>query len=528
MRKARGWLESIILLTALFVALAACSAPPVPQPQPTNAPTQAAQPITAATQAVTPTTIATSAAPTVAATHVPSTSAPTSASTIAPTTTPISAPTLAPTTAPAGFAITDSAGRKLTLAKIPERIVSLAPSTTEIVCALNACDKLIGVDTFSDFPAQVKAIPKLSNGFDPNYEQIVAAKPDLVLAAGITSPDVIKKLEDLQLPVLVVGEENASFDTIKNDIALVGVALGKEDQAKQVNAAIDQKIADVKAKVAQATTKPRVFWELDATDPAKPYTPGPGSFVNQIIEIAGGENVASRATSPYPQLSAEEIIQANPQVIILSDAAYGVAPESVGKRPGWDVIDAVKNNRVYPIDDNLVSRPGPRVAEGVEAAAKLIHPELFTASSSGQTYTDPFAYCAAVGNADTPSAPYVGDKVPKAVADGLRQAMGGVGTPDDVFLQGTFWRCMGGKVYACNVGANIPCDSKADTNKTPTLAMNDYCKQNPNSDFIPAVVTGHSTVYEWSCQNGAAQVGKQILDVDAQGFPVQFWYEIKS
>ncbi|HZQ07747.1 MAG TPA: ABC transporter substrate-binding protein [Anaerolineae bacterium] len=528
MRKARGWFPSIVLLTALFMALAACSAPPVPEAQPTSAPTQGSQPTTAATQAAQPTTAVTQSVPTVASTNVPPTRAPTNVSTTAPTSAPTSAPTAAPTTATAGVTITDSAGRKLTLANIPARIVSLAPSTTEIVCALNACDKLIGVDTFSDFPAQVKSLPKLSNGFDPNYEQIVAVKPDLILAAGITSPDVIKKMEDLQLPVLVVGEENASFDTIKNDIALVGMALGSEDQAKQVNASIDQKIADVKAKVAQATTKPRVFWELDATDPAKPYTPGPGSFINQIIEVTGGENVASRATSPYPQLSAEEIIQANPQVIILSDAAYGVAPESVGKRPGWDVIDAVKNNRVYPIDDNLVSRPGPRVAEGVEAAAKLIHPELFTATSSGQTFTDPFAYCSAVGNADTPSAPYVGDKVPKAVVDGLRQAMGGVGTPDDVFLQGTFWRCMGGKVYACNVGANIPCDSKADTNKTPMQAMNDYCKQNPNTDFIPAVVTGHSTVYEWKCQNGAAQVGKQLLDVDAQGYPAQFWYEIKS
>ncbi|MBI4670300.1 MAG: ABC transporter substrate-binding protein [Chloroflexi bacterium] len=291
---------------------------------------------------------------------------------------PTAAPTLAPTQAPSGVSLTDSAGRNVTLTTLPTRIVSLTPSTTEIACAVGACDKLVGVDQFSDFPAQVKTLPKLSDGFNPNYEQIVAAKPDLVLVAGITSPDVIKKLEELKINVLVVGAVSTTFDTIKSEIGMVGKAVGRADQAAQVVAAMDVKLADLATKIAQAKTKPRVFWELDATDPAKPFTPGPGSFIDEIITRAGGENVAHNASSPYPQLNAEEIIRANPQIIILSDAAYGIAPESVGKRPGWDVVQAVKDNKVFPIDDNLVSRPGPRVVEGLEAAAKLIHPELFT------------------------------------------------------------------------------------------------------------------------------------------------------
>lgn len=297
---------------------------------------------------------------------------------IQPTVASAQLPTTVPTQAAMGITVTDSAGRTLKLMTAPARIVSLAPSSTEIVCAVGACDKLVGIDQFSDYPPQVKNVAKLNDGFNPNYEQIVAAKPDLVLVAGITSPDVIKKLDELKLPVLVIGAEQTTFDTIASEIKMVGNAVGNADQADAVVQTMQTRIAAVQAKTAQAKTKPRVFWELDATDPAKPFTPGPGSFIDEIIARAGGENIAHNASSPYPQLNAEEIIKQNPEVILLSDAAYGVAPESVGKRPGWDVVEAVQRNRVFPIDDNLVSRPGPRVADGLEAAAKLIHPELST------------------------------------------------------------------------------------------------------------------------------------------------------
>ncbi len=498
----------LVLAAGLVWLLAACAAPPVPS-APAAQPTAASEPTVGEPQ---PTTAE-------SPTAVPPTAAP-----------PAAAATAASTTASqTGVTVTDSAGRSVTFASPPTRIISLAPSTTEIVCAVGACAQLVGVDQFSDFPAEVKELPRISDGFNPNYEQIVAAKPDLVLAAGVTAPDVIKKLEELQLPVLVVGAEKTSFETIMSEIRMVGTVLGASAKADAVAGELEKQIEDVRTRVATATTKPRVFWELDATDPAKPFTAGPGSFVHEILTVAGGENIAAGASAPYPQLNAEEIIRADPQIIIMSDAAYGVAPESVGQRPGWDVITAVKENHVFPIDDNLVSRPGPRVGLGLEAAAKLIHPELFETSSGAQTtYDDPFAYCSAVGSANTPAAPYNGPAKPTSVLDGLRAAMGGnVGIPQDVFAQGTFWRCMGGHVYACNVGANIPCESKAETSKTPTQGEVDYCKQNPNTDFIPAYVTGHATIYEWACKNGAPEIVKQVLDVDAEGYPAQFWYEIK-
>lgn len=141
--------------------------------------------------------------------------------------------------------------------------------------------------------------------------------------------------------------------------------------------------------------------------------------------------------------------------------------------------------------------------------------------------TDPFAYCAVVGNLDAPDARWTGPKMPDAVLNGLIQAAKlSPNMPRDVLTQSSFWRCMSNKVYACTVGANLPCQEKADTNKTPTAAMNDYCKANPKADFIPAVVTGRATVYEWKCVNGKPEVGKELFKADARGFISDFWYEI--
>jgi len=272
--------------------------------------------------------------------------------------------------------VTDAAGRKVNIAKNPERIVSLAPSTTEILFALGLGGKVVAVDNFSDYPADVKALPKTGD-LKVNFEQVVAKTPDLVLAAGITSPDAVKKLEDLKLTVVVVGSATSTMENIQSDIALVGNVTGAQGQAQQVVDGLRKKLDSLKAKAATARTKPRVYWELDATDPTKPYTVGPGGFVSDIITLAGGDNVFAKSATPYAQISSEQVVSANPDVIIMSDAAYGVTVEALKARKGWNVVNAVKNNKVFPIDDNLVSRPGPRVVDGLEAAMRLIHPELF-------------------------------------------------------------------------------------------------------------------------------------------------------
>lgn len=281
-----------------------------------------------------------------------------------------------PTPTPPSVTITDSAKRTVTIHGVPQRIVSLAPSTTEIAFALGLGPRVVAVDSYSDYPAETKDLPKLKT-FPVSMEQLVSFKPDLILAAGVTGPDEIKKMEDLNLTILVVGVSSSSFDDIFADILLVGQATGTQAQAKQLTETMRNKVAEIKGTVGKAKDKPRVYWELDATDPTKPYTPGPGSFIDGLIALAGGTNIAAAAKITWAQLNAEEIVASNPEIIILSDTAYGITVESVKARPGWSTISAVKNDKVLPIEDNLVSRPGPRVVDGLAAAAKLIHPELF-------------------------------------------------------------------------------------------------------------------------------------------------------
>jgi hypothetical protein len=142
---------------------------------------------------------------------------------------------------------------------------------------------------------------------------------------------------------------------------------------------------------------------------------------------------------------------------------------------------------------------------------------------------DPFAYCASVGTIDAPDARYAGPKVPEVIVKGLRKEAGiGDEPPEDWIVAGTVWRCMDGNVWACFVGANLPCSEKADTSRTPTSEMEDFCKDNPTSDVIPAATTGRATVYEWRCTNGAPEIVKQVAEPDAQGFLSHIWYEIKA
>jgi hypothetical protein len=155
--------------------------------------------------------------------------------------------------------------------------------------------------------------------------------------------------------------------------------------------------------------------------------------------------------------------------------------------------------------------------------------ETNTTAATQTTYADPFSYCAAVGTLDSVDARYSGEKVPAAVIQGYLKAAGLENStePMDMLKAGTSWRCMDGKVYACNVGANLPCDSKANTDQTPAQAMKDFCQSNADATDIPASVTGHETVYAWSCSKGAVVVGAQLVQPDAQGYLSNIWYALE-
>jgi iron complex transport system substrate-binding protein len=288
------------------------------------------------------------------------------------------APTLAsagspPAAATAAFPVTvsDFQARTVTVAKRPERIVSVGPSITEFLFALGAGPRLVGVDDFSDEPAAAKAIEKVG-GIKVNCEKIVALKPDLVLSVKF-SDGTIEKLTSAGLLVVVVDPQTAG--DVARTATLVGRAVGAEGETLAND--IQKKVGDVRAKTAAATAKPRVYHEIDASDPTKIFTVGPGSFINDLIEIAGGVNIAATATTAYPQLSAEEILRADPEVIVLAAADYSAKPDEVAARAGWSAITAVKNKRFGTIAPNLINRPGPRVGDAAEAYARIVHPELY-------------------------------------------------------------------------------------------------------------------------------------------------------
>ena len=144
-----------------------------------------------------------------------------------------------------------------------------------------------------------------------------------------------------------------------------------------------------------------------------------------------------------------------------------------------------------------------------------------------KTYDNPFEYCQAVENADTPGSEYTGPKLPDSIAQQLRKDMGvSESMPAEMFKDATYWRCMDGDVYACNVGANLPCQDKADMSKEPNEGMLNYCGENPNAEFIPMYASGRSTVYEWKCDNGTPEIVKQIAETDQSGYIKDIWYKI--
>ena len=272
--------------------------------------------------------------------------------------------------------LTDGLGREVKLAGPAQRVVSLAPSNTELLYAVGAGSQVVGRDQLSDYPEAAKAATDIGSAFEAlNTELIVSLKPDLVLAAEINTADQVKALEDLGLTVYYL-KNPVTLEELYGNLEIVAQLTGHASDAAKVIDDLKARVAAVDEKIATAPEKPTAFYELDATDPARPYTVGKGTFITLLIERAGGQNIAGELDA-YPQLSLEQVVAADPDFIILGDSAYGTTPETVAARPGWDGLSAVKNNQVFPFDDNLVSRPGPRLVDGLEALAKLLHPELF-------------------------------------------------------------------------------------------------------------------------------------------------------
>ncbi|HHV79591.1 MAG TPA: cobalamin-binding protein [Firmicutes bacterium] len=271
--------------------------------------------------------------------------------------------------------VTDGLNRRVEIKGVPKRVVSLAPSNTEIVFALGAGTTLVGVDEYSDYPEETKKIPRVGGFSNPNLELIIASKPDLILADDIHT-SMIDQLSKVGCPVVLLRGNSPA--EVQHNIQIVGQILDKTKEAEALVADIKKRLEAVKQKVQSVPPekRPKVFYEV-YSDPI--MTAGPKTLIHSIIEAAGGQNVASDAATDWPQYSSEMIVQKNPEVILFPyfHGGESLTVEKIKTRPGWSGISAVLKKRVYPIDANIISRPGPRIAQAVEELARLFYPELF-------------------------------------------------------------------------------------------------------------------------------------------------------
>jgi iron complex transport system substrate-binding protein len=265
--------------------------------------------------------------------------------------------------------VKDGAGRDVTIPAEPKRIVSVAPSDTELVFALGKGGSLVGRSDFDTYPAEVKNVPSVGGFMPPNYEKIVAAKPDLLLVIGGSENERNKLINDYKLNVFVVDPKN--FDQLYAGIKNLGVVLNAQEAAEKVVADMQAAVKAVTDKVATAQVKPKVYYEV-WDEPL--MTAGTGTFVNDLITLAGGVNVGADVQG-WANYSAEKVAAANPDVIVASSKDD---LDKVKARKGWESFKAVKENKVVTIDDpNLITIPGPRLVQGLQWFAKTIHPELF-------------------------------------------------------------------------------------------------------------------------------------------------------
>ena len=278
--------------------------------------------------------------------------------------------------------LVDRVGNVVTLTEAPERIVSLAPSNTEVLFALGAGDYVVGVTDYCNYPYNFSAwvdagnLTSIGSFSGPSIEPIVALEPELVLATT-QSLDAASSLKNLGYAVLVV--EGQTIDEVLGDILLVGRAVGKDAEASAIVNDMRTRIDSVTHQLLGVTTTPTVYHEV-WNDPL--MSVGPDNFIDELITMAGGSNIFNDAATSWPMVSSESVISKNPDVMFFPDMYMGVGNfydtmESVENRPGWDSISAVQNDALYEIDADIISRSGPRLVDALEIIAKMVHPEIF-------------------------------------------------------------------------------------------------------------------------------------------------------
>ncbi|WP_028610938.1 ABC transporter substrate-binding protein [Paenibacillus harenae] len=262
----------------------------------------------------------------------------------------------------------DDTGTEVTFEQAPTKIVTLVPSETEAIYAIGSGDQVVGVDEWSNYPEEAAAKPKVGD-MTTNIEAVAALNPDLVLASSTMNSEAIAKLRELNITVFA--SEPKTYDEVVAKLEMLGKMMNKQTEA----AAVADRMRDVKQQVAEAVKdaeKKKVYLEFSPG-----WTVGSGTFLDELITIAGGTNISAGKADWY-ELSAEEVVTQNPQLIIYPALKEEPNPIAAGieSRPGWDVIDAVKNKQMYAVTEDPLVRVGPRLADGLLELAKVIHPDL--------------------------------------------------------------------------------------------------------------------------------------------------------
>ncbi|MCJ8013181.1 ABC transporter substrate-binding protein [Paenibacillus sp. KQZ6P-2] len=270
----------------------------------------------------------------------------------------------------------DATGQSFTFKEAPKHIVSVSPAETEALFAIGLNDEIVGVSDYDDYPEQAKSKPKMGGIMKPNEEAIIAAQPDVVFTGVSMSEEAVKKMREMNIPIFKTNPK--TVDDVMKNIETYGLITDHQAEAQKV---VDQ-MKEEESKVMEAVKslsddqKKKVYIEFSPG-----WTVGKGEFMDELITLAGGINVASD-TQGWNQISEEKIIKDNPDVIlyansVIDDKTNKGLGDIIKGRSGWDQITAVKNGAVIGLDDNLLSRPGPRVTQGLQEVAKAIYPELF-------------------------------------------------------------------------------------------------------------------------------------------------------
>lgn len=272
--------------------------------------------------------------------------------------------------------IKDALDNEVKIDSKPEKIVSLIPSNTEIAFALGLGEEVVGVSNYDNYPEEVASKEKIGD-MELNIEKIISLQPNLVLAHESTADngtEALQQLRDAGITVLVINEAQ-NFDQVFDTIAMIGKATGETKKAEELNKGMQGKLAEIKAKAGEIKDKKKVFVEVSPAPEV--FTTGKNTFMDEMISMINAENIANDQEG-WIQMDQEAIIDRNPDVIITTYGFYTEnATELVLSRQGWENVNAIKNKQVIDVDSDRVTRPGPRIVEGVEDLAKAVYPEVF-------------------------------------------------------------------------------------------------------------------------------------------------------